>query len=50
MTFLTDGFWFESSVNSYGGQTCFENGWSRSSFESSVNSYGGQTPLERKCD
>ena len=34
---------FESSVNSYGGQTVDEPAIRRGKFESSVNSYGGQT-------
>ena len=34
---------FESSVNSYGGQTMYFGITLDVSFESSVNSYGGQT-------
>ena len=34
---------FESSVNSYGGQTRFFDFIQLLMFESSVNSYGGQT-------
>ena len=37
---------FESSVNSYGGQTNSSSDRSASWFESSVNSYGGQTADE----
>ena len=34
---------FESSVNSYGGQTMLSAASAPVGFESSVNSYGGQT-------
>ena len=34
---------FESSVNSYGGQTMAISDRAERKFESSVNSYGGQT-------
>ncbi len=34
---------FESSVNSYGGQTLHDTTSYLCMFESSVNSYGGQT-------
>ena len=39
---------FESSVISYGSQTCNGNTESKNRFESSVISYGSQTKLNNK--